>query len=101
MHLGKATHFRKHGAAIPSGKGDFKTLASLIQQWAPEKVIFLGDLFHSSRNADWDRLCEFTHNQTCDFMLIRGNHDLLSEQDYKDASLELIPEALIESGIVS
>lgn len=100
VHLGKAAHFRKHGSAVPSGKGDFETLASLIKTWSPEKVIFLGDLFHSSRNADWDRLCDFTRNQPCDFVLIRGNHDLLSEQDYIDASLEVIPEELIESGLV-
>jgi DNA ligase-associated metallophosphoesterase len=99
LHLGKAAHFRKHGAAIPSGAGNLSRLAKLIDEWKPEKVIFLGDLFHSKRNKDWDRFCAFTQSQPCDFILIKGNHDLLTEADYERASLEIIPDILEVDGL--
>ena len=99
VHLGKATHFRKHGAAIPSGPGNFQRMDRLIHRWKPEKVVFLGDLFHSSKNAIWNRFSEFTKKQPCDFILIKGNHDLLGKNDYADARLELIPSRLINSGL--
>lgn len=99
VHLGKAAHFRKHGAAVPSGMENLRRLTKLTDAWKPQKVVFLGDLFHSNRNKDWDRFCEFTQSQPFDFMLIKGNHDLLSNQDYQKASLEVIPEMLEIEGL--
>ncbi|MFK7970971.1 MAG: ligase-associated DNA damage response endonuclease PdeM [Bacteroidia bacterium] len=100
VHLGKAAHFRKHGSAIPTGVKNLDTISSLVKRWKPTKVIFMGDLFHSSRNADWDRLCVFTKREDSDFVLIKGNHDLLTEQDYRDASLEVIPESILLDGLL-
>src|ERR1700710_1880148 len=56
VHLGKSGHFRKAGIAIPQNiaQEDLAVLSDLIAQYKPNKLIFLGDLFHSELNTDWD-----------------------------------------------
>src|ERR1700712_5351736 len=56
VHLGKVGHFRKAGISIPRDmeQDDLAMLSDLIAEHRPEKIIFLGDLFHSDLNADWD-----------------------------------------------
>ena len=49
VHFGKVNHFRKSGIAVPVIANDknASTLIDVIQQLKPQRVIFLGDLFHS------------------------------------------------------
>src|ERR1700709_1425617 len=56
VHLGKVGHFRKAGIAIPRHmeQSDLAILSELIHEYRPEKLLFLGDLFHSDMNNDWD-----------------------------------------------
>ena len=82
LHLGKAGHFRKHG--IPVSKkihlSDLKTLEELIQKYQPVKVILLGDLFHSLENNEWNDFLSFLKvYDFIEFILVEGNHDILSE----------------------
>ncbi|SNT26380.1 putative phosphoesterase [Ekhidna lutea] len=82
LHLGKAGHFRKHG--IPVSKKihftDFQILESMIQRVKPERVILLGDLFHSAENNEWDDFLRFLElYKFIDFILVEGNHDILTE----------------------
>ena len=92
LHLGKAVHFRKEGIAVPRlvEDGDLDRLAALLLEWAPEKVLLLGDLFHSEYNAVWEDfgelLRQFGHIR---FELVVGNHDILPEAAYRDVSLEV------------
>ena len=55
-HLGKADHFRKSGIAVPQEVNitNLNRLKVLIETYLPSRVIFLGDLFHSSLNAAWE-----------------------------------------------
>ncbi len=55
LHLGKTSHFRKQGIALPvnSYQKDFEKLNSLVHRWKPNSVLFLGDLFHSTYNREW------------------------------------------------
>ena len=55
IHLGKAAHFRKHGIAIPGdvNADNLKRLEALILRHQPDRLLVLGDLFHSSLNAEW------------------------------------------------
>ncbi len=55
VHFGKISHFRKFGAAIPQGdiEKNFEILNEVITFFKPKKLIFLGDLFHSSLNNEW------------------------------------------------
>jgi len=56
VHLGKVGHFRKSGIAVPLNmeQNELGTLSDLIFQYKPQKLILLGDFFHSDMNSDWD-----------------------------------------------
>ena len=79
-HLGKTNHFRKSGIAIPDSveATNFERLEKLFNLFNPQRVIFLGDLFHSHLNSAWERfeqlLQSFNHIA---FDLVVGNHDIL------------------------
>lgn len=103
VHLGKAAHFRKAGIFMPAGsmQQDFSVMDALITQYRPRQVWFLGDLFHSSYNAEWLRMKALIHNHSgVDFILIKGNHDILDEAHYAAAGIEVIPDALELDGLV-
>ncbi len=81
MHLGKTTHFRKHGLAIPHEAQfeDVVFLRKLITIWQPKTVLILGDLFHSDFNAEWYGFEDFvTEHNSIQFILIKGNHDIIN-----------------------
>ncbi len=82
-HLGKGGHFRKHGLPIPlaSMQGDLARLDEIIKQYQPATIYYLGDLFHSDPNPEWDLFGEWITKDTgINHVLIRGNHDRALEQ---------------------
>lgn len=89
VHLGKATHFRKNGIPIPGQAEDavFRRLSGLLAQHACPRVVFLGDLFHSTRNAQWQRLVEWMADSGREFHLVAGNHDLFPAAEYVSAGM--------------
>ena len=98
LHLGKAAHFRKAGVPLPEGQ-DVATLARLdgvIREFAPERVLILGDLFHSSHNKAWALFHSWAMHQTCALQLVFGNHDRLAERRYRDAGLKTHTTGLVE-----
>ena len=87
LHLGKASHFRSAGMSIPLevGREDLKKIQALVDEWKPKEVLFLGDVFHSSENKEWEWLKEFcAYNTEVQWRLTMGNHDILPQQKYKD-----------------
>ncbi|GAA4803948.1 ligase-associated DNA damage response endonuclease PdeM [Olivibacter ginsenosidimutans] len=104
VHLGKAAHFRKSGIIIPSSAGtqrDYKTLHHLIVKYNPNRIIFLGDLFHSIANASWQYFLEFVNCYPwLNLILILGNHDILSPTHYDQANLLTYKESLIEDKMI-
>lgn len=94
LHLGKTAHFRKAGIAVPSAaaQSNWDRLYSLLLDYKPQKVVFLGDLFHSSYNPVWEDVgimtVQFKYTQ---FLLIQGNHDILAKADYEQAGLSVYP----------
>ena len=56
LHLGKSGHFRKSGIPLPLGSDttDLQRIDKLIQVLSPIKIVFLGDLFHSTYNMEWE-----------------------------------------------
>ncbi len=99
LHLGKANHFRRSGIPVPNAVNskNLETLIELINWHKPERVIFLGDLFHSSYNEEWDALAQVVkHFTSTQFQLVRGNHDIMSELQYKRCQLEVFEQ--IEMG---
>lgn len=94
LHLGKAAHFRKAGAALPEGQdaATLQRLDALVQYFAPADLLFLGDLFHSYRNRQWERFRRWAAVQQARLHLVVGNHDLLSHAEYAAAGLRVVPE---------
>ena len=92
VHLGKVGHFRKAGIAVPRDmeQNDLAVLSDLIDEHRPEKIIFLGDLFHSDKNADWDWFVLWRKNfPKLEIILIRGNHDIIHDSHYTDLNVQL------------
>lgn len=86
LHFGKAGHFRKAGFAVPSElhQADFLVLDQLIETYSPRSLIFLGDLFHSEINNQWDDLVGWiSKNKSLKIHLVKGNHDILPDHFYK------------------
>jgi DNA ligase-associated metallophosphoesterase len=95
IHLGKASHFRKEGIMIPlpSTCPDLKCLEGLFDTLNPTTVVFLGDLFHSSLNHEWENLKDFLcRYPDIRFILTRGNHDILPAAVMEDTCIEVVPE---------
>jgi DNA ligase-associated metallophosphoesterase len=96
LHLGKANHFRKHGIAVPTLRKNLEILAALIGYWKPGRVIFLGDLFHSDHNASWDAFGACIRRFPISFELVKGNHDILPEEEYRKFGIKIYEEFLNE-----
>ncbi len=97
LHLGKVEHFRKSGIAIPidAARDNFIILQDLILNHTPDRVIFLGDLFHSTYNSGWEAFNEFVsiHDHVT-FELIKGNHDIMHDSQYKRTRMIIHKEEL-------
>lgn len=84
VHLGKAAHFRKNGIAIPSevNTSNLNRLFALLQRHPAKRLLVLGDLFHSSMNAEWDEFAKWVGEMRSlglvdEIRLVEGNHDIL------------------------
>jgi DNA ligase-associated metallophosphoesterase len=103
LHIGKAAHFRKSGIPVPEAvhQHDFDHLIYLIKFYKPDRLIFLGDLFHSSYNPAWDRFRHLFSSQiTVKPELVSGNHDILASEDYNFMDVYL-DSLIIEPFILS
>jgi DNA ligase-associated metallophosphoesterase len=92
VHLGKVGHFRKAGIAVPRDmeQDDLAVLSDLIHEYRPEQLLFLGDLFHSDINADWEWLRLWRQQfPKLRIILIRGNHDIVHDDHYHQLNIEL------------
>ncbi|MCB0549602.1 MAG: ligase-associated DNA damage response endonuclease PdeM [Phaeodactylibacter sp.] len=97
LHLGKAAHFRRAGLPVPSdvSHSNWDRLISLLVDLQPRSVLFLGDLFHSDHNQEWEEFCGLMEQfSEVRFELILGNHDVLLERYYRQANLEVHRDGL-------
>lgn len=93
LHIGKVGHFRKNNIPIPmqAAEANFLRLELLLKKWKPKKVYFLGDLFHSFHNSEWDQLVfVLAKYPKIKFILVSGNHDILDEEHYKSAGIQVV-----------
>ena len=90
LHLGKGSHFNRAGLAVPVGVqvDNFSRLQELLEEYSPERVLFLGDLFHSVLNDTVETFAVFlsTHPEVS-FELVLGNHDILPDALYDNSIL--------------
>src|SRR5688500_14857465 len=80
LHLGKITHFRKAGIAVPSAayENNFARLDEMVDSLQTDRIIFLGDLFHSRYNKEWDRFTTWRNKyKSLEMIIVLGNHDIL------------------------
>lgn len=92
LHFGKTGHFRKAGIAVPQSvyKEDLQRLVHLLHFFRPQKVIVVGDLFHSHANLELELFKRWRNDfPYLEFHLVKGNHDILKESWYEEASITL------------
>jgi DNA ligase-associated metallophosphoesterase len=92
LHLGKTGHFRKHGIAVPQAVfiEDLQRLVEQLIHFRAKKIIAVGDLFHSRANKEMDLFLKWRHDlPELEFTLVRGNHDILKQGWYDDASIQV------------
>ncbi|SMC45463.1 ligase-associated DNA damage response endonuclease PdeM [Moheibacter sediminis] len=98
LHLGKAAHFRKNGIPVPVqiSLEDLNRLNLLINYFQPKQVLIVGDLIHAGANNELDFFKELiqNHHQT-KFILIKGNHDRISENKLNSLGIYHIFKELV------
>ncbi len=93
LHLGKISHFRKAGLAVPfqAKNKNLEELSFLLLNHSLKTVIFLGDLFHSDNNAATELYIElFASFPDLRLILIKGNHDVFDNSLYEKLDLEVM-----------
>ncbi len=81
IHLGKAEYFQQNGIPLTnnSDENNFVRIKKIVKQYRPEKLIILGDLFHSSFSIDktlQKKIEDLPELLKTNIELILGNHDV-------------------------
>lgn len=102
LHFGKTGHFRKAGIAVPQSvyKEDLQRLLSMLHYFNPQQIIAVGDLFHSHANLELELFKRWRNDfPLVAFHLVKGNHDILQERWYEEASIRLWKNDLVLQNI--
>jgi DNA ligase-associated metallophosphoesterase len=100
LHIGKINHFRRSGIALPSRANDrnIEMLVDVLESTKPDRVIMLGDLFHSHYNQEWEVFGEVVrHFGRMSFELVLGNHDIMSNLQYERKGIRLHDKLSIDN----
>lgn len=99
IHFGKTGHFRKAGIGIPQTvfKEDLQRLFAQIQLFKPNRLVVVGDFFHSSMNKEMQLFEKWRRDlSSLPIHLVLGNHDILNLTWYKEHHIEVhLPELCI------
>lgn len=102
-HIGKLGHFRREGLFVPPMQleEEFARLTFLLDDLKVQHVVFLGDLFHSEWNYEWDEFQIFLARfPLVRFTLTRGNHDILPDNILQHSVIEVKDYLLLSEGLV-
>ncbi|HEY6900408.1 MAG TPA: metallophosphoesterase, partial [Puia sp.] len=97
LHFGKTGHFRKAGIAVPQSvyREDLLRLLCQVQYFQPRQLLVVGDLFHSRENKELALFLKWREDfPDLGIRLIEGNHDILHEDWYKKAGIEVCSPVL-------
>ena len=97
LHFGKTGHFRKSGIAIPPSvyREDLQRLVVQIQYFQPRELIIVGDMFHSHANKELELFLKWRSDLAgIHIRLVRGNHDILKDEWYQQAGIDLSSQTL-------
>jgi len=102
-HLGKVSHFRKYGSAIPGQAmlKNFHKLDNAVDFFSPENICFLGDLFHSTINNEWQLFHDWTQATNLPIVLVAGNHDIISPKKYHDINISIVSEWVLDGFLLT
>src|SRR5699024_1913967 len=103
LHLGKLVHFRRKGLFVPKGEvnEDLMLLESLIRQHQPKEVVFLGDLFHSETNSDYQLFAgSISRFPEINFTLTKGNHDIIPSSLFTQIHMQVVEELHLPENMV-
>ena len=94
VHLGKVSHFRKFGAAVPQKavRKNFEMLTDVLDHFQPKIICFMGDLFHSSLNKEWVLFETWVAKIAAKIILVAGNHDIISPLKYEGLGIQVVSE---------
>ena len=98
LHIGKSAHFRKHGLQVPDAVGhtDLLRLSGLMEAFSPDTLLVTGDMFHNKINSDAHAFMEWRRSYpSLKVVLIKGNHDALSNSDYESLDIEVHEKELL------
>ncbi|MBU2903024.1 ligase-associated DNA damage response endonuclease PdeM [Maribacter dokdonensis] len=103
VHLGKVSHFRKYGAAVPQQalQQNFDALTAVVEHFKPKSILFLGDLFHSALNIEWSLFEQWVQTTSQEIILVSGNHDIISPLKYEALNIKVIPELTLDSFLLT
>ena len=81
IHLGKAEYFQQYGIPLTnnSDKNNFARIKILVKKYSPDKLIILGDLFHSKFSIDktlQKKVEDLPELLKTNVELVLGNHDV-------------------------
>ena len=103
VHLGKVTHFRKHGAAIPvdAAYQNLEKITAVTNHFEPKTICFLGDLFHSKINEEWEDFTKWVEYTSANVILISGNHDIIPVYLYEDLGIKVYDDLILEDFLLT
>ena len=81
IHLGKAEYFQQNGIPLTnnSDNNNFARIKKIVKKYSPEKLIILGDLFHSKFSIDKSlqkKVEDLPALLKTNVELVLGNHDV-------------------------
>jgi DNA ligase-associated metallophosphoesterase len=108
VHLGKDAVFRRAGLPIPAGSvaSDLARLEALVDRFAAERLLVLGDLLHAplhpAKDAEWvEQVAAFrARHASLAFEGVRGNHDRAPERIPSSWNLRWLDDATHEAPFV-
>lgn len=65
------------------------------------KESFLGDLFHSTHNSEWDLFVNWCTNCTSEILLIAGNHDIIVSSHYEKLGITVVDLLKIDTFLLT
>jgi len=103
VHLGKISHFRKFGAAVPQKaiQKNFDVMNEAVAFFKPKTIVFMGDLFHSSINKEWELFEKWRTPITAKIILVSGNHDIISPLKYEDLGIDVVLELNLDGFLLT
>lgn len=103
VHLGKVSHFRKFGAAVPQNAvaKNFDLLTEVCTLFSPKTICFMGDLFHSTLNKEWFLFENWVKTFTAKIILVAGNHDIISPIKYEQLQIDVVEELILQGFLLT